>query len=75
MGNCYQIDMDSVNRAEDSIDQILKKSTVDYTYNGKYTTEQVRCGLREEYYQTRKSDSNDYILRSDYKQSYKNSFK
>lgn len=75
MGNCYNIDMDAVNRAEVSIDRVLKHSTVDYTHNGKYTTEQVRCGLREEYYQHRQAISNDYILKTDYSKSYKNAFR
>ena len=74
MGNCYQIDSNAIARAEDSIDRILRTSTTDYTYNGKYTIEQVKCGLRDEYYRTRDRNSNDYILKSDYDKSYKNAF-
>lgn len=75
MGNCYQIDMNAVNMAEQSIESKLNQSQTDYSCNGKYNTEQIKWGLREDYYKVRGSESNDYILRSDYNRYYRGAFK
>lgn len=74
MGNCYDIDMKAVNRAENSIDDILQHSKVDYTCKGKYTNEQVKCALREEYYGIRSKNSNNFVLSGDYKNCYSGTF-
>ena len=75
MGNCYNIDMDRVNRVENSIDSILSNSNTDYSCRGKYNNEQIKYGLREDCYGRRQSSSNDYILSNDFNKFYKGTFR